>query len=199
MQELGGRPQAWGSCSSPFPPPPPSLQPPPAHVSGRVLSLSAAWALLSIRPAGLDIQTQSAGTPGKGPAWLAGPPYFWALVSPWGCCGAAPHGCGAGPGTQLPSATCSACDRVLEAGFVLSVLFPGRRSVGLLPPAPLTAHLCFPRLEGEAPCGHVGGQCWLKASRQPRCGEAEWGASSSFQGRRGGGGVGCSSPLPTNW
>lgn len=51
---------------------------------------------------------------------------------------------------QLPSATHSACDHVLEAGFVLSVLFPGRRSVGLLPPTPLTLPTCaFPGWKGK--------------------------------------------------
>ena len=36
------------------------------------------------------------------------------------------------------------------------------------PPArtPHSAHLCFPRLGGEAPRGHVGSQCWLRVGRQ---------------------------------
>lgn len=180
---------------------PPILQTPPAHVSGRVPSLSAAWALLSIRPAGLDVQTQSAGTPGKGPAWLAGPPYSWALVSSQGCCGAAPRGCGAGPGTPLPSAARSARGCVLEAGFALSVLFPGRRSWDSSRPHP---SLCPPVLSqaGRGSPSRARGQPVLAEGGQagsPGAGRRSGGPPRPFRGVSGWGGGQAAPPCPPSW
>lgn len=138
-----------GRLLEPLPP-----QTPPARVSGYVPSLLAAWALLSIRPAGSGRSDPKCRDTWEGPHLAGQPPYSWALLSSQGRCGAAPHGCGAGPGTQLPLAARSACDRVLEAGFVLSVLFPDRRSVGLLPPTTLTLPTCaFPGWKGKPLAG----------------------------------------------
>ena len=150
MQDLGGRLQAWGSFSSPLPLPP-NPQTTPARVSKCVPSCSAARALLSTRPAGSGCSDPKCRNTWGCPSWptlLLGPRVFTGSLR------AAPPRVWSRTGAQLPSAAGSACDHVLEAGFVLSVLFPGWRPVGLLPPAPLTLPTCaFPGWKGKPLAG----------------------------------------------
>lgn len=165
-------------------------------MSRRVPSLSAAWALLSIRPAGLDVQTQSAGTPGKRPAGLAGPPYSWPSCLHGVAAGQPPVGVERDRGHSCPRPPAlhvTVCSRLgLSFQFCFLVGDPWDSShlhPSLCPPVLSQAGRGSPSRACGRPVLAEGGQ-----AAQVRGGGV--GGLLVLSGASGVGGAGCSSLLP---
>lgn len=147
---------------------------------------------------GLDVQTQSAGTPGGAPA---GPPSSWALMSSWGHCGQPLHECGAGLGHSCPrllALRVTTCSRLgLSFRFCFLVGDPWDSSH----PHP---SLCPPVLSQAgrgSPSPARGRPVLVEGGRAAQVREGGVGASLSFQGHRwrgwgGGGGAWLLLPPP---